>query len=288
MSLFKQCKIFVGSVGLLPIRLLLSPLAILPPYLLSYLPMSYNSFTFRVFAKSCKWSARFLLFICGFYKLKVADLRTGKESSRLIISNHVSLFDFLIMVAVSEELPSFICRSTVFKIPFVNKVVKKLNCLYISSENNGVSKTLKNCLNYPGQPIAVFPEATCTNGLYVISFKTGAFVPGISVLPMSFDYSYKSFSPAFDSIDWKIWLFRSLTEFYHSCNVTIYPLYHPNDQEKRDAVLYAENLQTFISDRLALPMYATSRSNQLIYFDFLQNKLKFNEAYEEIYEKEIN
>ena len=288
MSLMKKIKIFVGSVGLLPVRLMLCPIGIIPPYLMSFLPMSYNSMTHTVFAKSCKWSARFLLFICGFYKLNVVDKRVQKESSRLIVSNHTSLFDFLIMVAVNDELPTFICRSTISKIPFLSRIAKTLNCLYISRESNGVSKLIQTRLKLPGPPLAFFPEATTTNGLYIISFKTGVFVPGIAVLPITFEYSYKYFSPAFESIDWKLWLFRSLTEFYHSCTVTIYPIYYPSDLEKRDAVVYAENMQCFIADQLMLPMYATSRSNQLIYFDYLQDRITFNEAYEKIYNKEIN
>eukprot|EP00835_Amoeboradix_gromovi_P001406 NODE_63_length_25098_cov_0.440498.p10 type:complete len:314 gc:universal NODE_63_length_25098_cov_0.440498:6678-5737(-) len=286
-GLVKKVKIFIGSVGLLPIRLLLCPIGVIPPYLLSFLPMKYNSWSHVLFTKTCKWSARFLLFICGFYKLNILDKRNGKETSRLIISNHVSLFDFLIIVAVHDEVPSFIGRSQISKIPFFGRVANQLNCLYTNGESNGVSKSLSKSLNNPGPPVAVFPEATTTNGYFVISFKTGAFVPGVAVLPMTFSYPYNYFSPAFDSLEWKSWLFRILTEFYHSCTVTIYPLYYPDDHEKSDPVFYAENVQTFISDKLAIPCYATSRWNQLIYCDFLQNKLTFSEAYERIYNKEI-
>ncbi len=282
---FKKIKIFIGSVGLLPIRVLLSPIGILPPYLLSFLPMTYNSLKYRLFTGSCRWGARFLLYLCGFYKLKVVDKRVVKEPTRLIISNHTSLFDFLVLIAVHDQVPCFICRSSVLSIPFFGRVAQKLGSLY-STGTSGISTSLQKTLTKPGPPIAVFPEATCTNGDFIISFKTGAFVPGIPVLPMTFEYKYKYFSPSFESIDGKLWLFRILSEFSHNCAVTIYPTLYPSEKEKMDPLLYAENVQTFISDQLAIPVYATSRFNQLIYFDYLQNRLTYNEAHSRIYNKD--
>lgn len=37
-------------------------------------------------------------------------------------------------------------------------------------------------------PVLVFPEGTCTNGLAVLRFKTGAFVLGSAVLPVAIRY----------------------------------------------------------------------------------------------------
>eukprot|EP00834_Sanchytrium_tribonematis_P000189 NODE_4_length_77007_cov_1.156642.p29 type:complete len:313 gc:universal NODE_4_length_77007_cov_1.156642:68706-67768(-) len=286
LSLLKSCKIFLGSLGIIP-KMSLMPFAVLPPYLLSFLPMKFNSFTYRLFAKSCKLSARLLLFIFGFWKIKIEDYRKDKVQSRFVVSNHISIIDYLLMIVSSDDMPAFLCRSDLQKIPFFGRIAKKLQCIFIAKEQNGVSKLLSKCLDFPGPNIAVFPEATTTNGYYVISFKTGAFVPGIAVLPMTFEYQYKNFSPAFESINFSYWLFRMLCEFSHSCKVTLYPLYYPNDLEKRDPVIYAENVQMFIADKLSLPMYATSRSNQLIYNQFLQDKITYGKAYELIYNKDV-
>ncbi|KAI5082130.1 hypothetical protein GOP47_0001873 [Adiantum capillus-veneris] len=46
----------------------------------------------------------------------------------------------------------------------------------------------------------LFPEGTTTNGFYILPFKTGAFLAGTLVRPVILKYSYKRFSPAWDSI----------------------------------------------------------------------------------------
>ena len=43
-------------------------------------------------------------------------------------------------------------------------------------------------------------EGTTTNGFYLLPFKTGAFLAGVPIQPVILKYSYRRFSPAWDSI----------------------------------------------------------------------------------------
>jgi lysophosphatidylcholine acyltransferase/lyso-PAF acetyltransferase len=40
------------------------------------------------------------------------------------------------------------------------------------------------------------PEGTCSNGRCILRFRTGAFVPGVPVLPVCLNYNKRSHNPA--------------------------------------------------------------------------------------------
>jgi len=50
------------------------------------------------------------------------------------------------------------------------------------------------CNDWPH--VALFPEATTTNGRSLVSFKTGAFVPGLPVQPVVVRYPCTTFDPS--------------------------------------------------------------------------------------------
>lgn len=58
----------------------------------------------------------------------------------------------------------------------------------------GEIKRRAMCNDWPH--VALFPEATTTNGRSLVSFKTGAFVPGLPVQPVVVRYPYTTFDPS--------------------------------------------------------------------------------------------
>lgn len=43
--------------------------------------------------------------------------------------------------------------------------------------------------------MVIFPESTCTNGTALITFKHGAFMPGVPVQPITIEYHWKTADP---------------------------------------------------------------------------------------------
>lgn len=44
--------------------------------------------------------------------------------------------------------------------------------------------------------LMIFPEGTCTNRKCLISFKNGAFIPGVNVQPIALKYTNKYYDPS--------------------------------------------------------------------------------------------
>jgi len=89
----------------------------------------------------------------------------------------------------------------------------------------------------------VFPEGTTTNNRFILPFKRGAFVGGHPVKPVAIKYPYHNFSPAWESCKFPYHIFRMLTQFYNQCEIYWLPVYTPNEQEKKDPALYAQNVR---------------------------------------------
>lgn len=87
---------------------------------------------------------------------------------------------------------------------------------------------------------------TTSNGEYILSFRTGAFVPGVPLVPIYFRYPFKHYSCAFESISTPVFFFRLLTQFYNTLEVDYLDTYMPNTEEKQDPTLYAQNVREAI------------------------------------------
>lgn len=58
--------------------------------------------------------------------------------------------------------------------------------------------------------LVMAPEGTCGDGRCILRFRTGAFVPGVPVLPICFRYNKRRINPAWTIIN-EAWHFVSCT-----------------------------------------------------------------------------
>jgi 1-acyl-sn-glycerol-3-phosphate acyltransferase len=116
-----------------------------------------------------------------------------KQENYLIVSNHLSYLDILI---ISSNFPSCFVTSVEMKnTPFLGQVCLLGGCLFverrkkfgITNEVNELSNALVKGLN-----VAIFPEAKSTNGEIVLRFKRPLFQAAINaktkVLPICINY----------------------------------------------------------------------------------------------------
>ena len=124
------------------------------------------------------------------------------------------------------------------------------------------------------QQILIFPEGTCTNRKGLITFKPGAFYPGVPVQPVCIRYPNR-----LDTLSWTwqgpgayvsqlvvsfilsisltidpsfvirrlelIWL--TMTQFYTYCELEFLPVYVPSEEEKQNPRLFASNVRDIMA-----------------------------------------
>lgn len=135
--------------------------------------------------------------------------------------------------------------------------------MYVWREDpNSRQKTIKEIQRRVGAPeddwqqILIFPEGTCTNRKGLITFKPGAFIPGVPVQPVCIRYPNR-----LDTLSWTwqgpgamdlIW--TTMTQFVTYCELEFLPVYVPSEEEKRDPQFFADNVRDVMAKALNLPV----------------------------------
>lgn len=137
--------------------------------------------------------SRFYCWFMGIRVKKIIEEDFKDEESYLVISNHLSYTD--IIVIVSQHKCSFVTSVEIKKTPFLGQICQLAGCLFVErrsrkklgSEVKELSDALRSGLN-----VVVFPEATSTNGEEVIRFKRplfrAAIESGVNVKPVTLNY----------------------------------------------------------------------------------------------------
>lgn len=91
-------------------------------------------------------------------------------------------------------------------------------------------------------------QGTTTNGKYLLPFRTGAFVAGVPVQPVLLNYPAVKGRPslAWETIGAKTHALLVLSGFLQSACVTELPLYSPSEEEKKNPLLYAANVRSYM------------------------------------------
>lgn len=134
---------------------------------------------------------RLVFFFCGFYYIK----KVGKvdPKARLLLFNHQSLFDGPLIYQYRPFI--VIGMIELQKAPIVGQILTAANSIFVDrSVNGGISKVLTDYLNQKeGEPLALSPEGRCTNGKFMMEFRTGSFIARAPVQPVTIRYT--SFLP---------------------------------------------------------------------------------------------
>lgn len=136
------------------------------------------------YAKLRKLSIRVLkgmmmdLHIHGLEKLKEA---TRDEHGTLIVANHISVLDMLLLIECSPKPIIFVAKKEILKLPFAGRAVKSIDGLFLDREDPRQAIKLfgiaaKHVSN--GGLVAIYPEGTRNkdpNNTPVASFHPGSF-----------------------------------------------------------------------------------------------------------------
>lgn len=140
-----------------------------------------------------RWSVNLLHTLA--VRLHVHGAPPGRDTMpQMLVANHVSWLDIFVINAV---LPvRFVAKSEVRRWPVIGWLCQKTGTLFIEREQRRDTARL-NCLMQEalraGDPVAVFPEATSTDGSEVRKFHSSLLQPALDVkavlLPVAIRYA---------------------------------------------------------------------------------------------------
>ncbi|XP_038050368.1 lysophosphatidylcholine acyltransferase 2-like isoform X2 [Patiria miniata] len=204
---------------------------------------------------------RAMFFAMGFHRVDIRGMQASpREAPIAVAACHTTIFDGLLFYMMGY--PTVIAKTGMKDYPLIGPLVDCLQPVYVSrTDPDSRLKTIKE-INRRCEPdsewpqIVIFPEGTCTNGSCLITFKGGAFYPGVPVQPVAIQYKN-----ALDTFTWTwdgpgalklMWL--SLCNFSNKLQVTFLPVYKPSEAEIKDPKLFARNVRAVIANAIDKPV----------------------------------
>lgn len=268
---YDRIKVYILTVVLMPVRVVIVFTCLLVAYLLAYIgtmglsqedlnqkPM--KGWRRQLRAAICWWMQK-MFFSIGFYRVTIKGVRASeKEAPILALAPHSSFHDAFPVVLLTA--PSLVVKADTQKIPFFAKLINYTQPVYVWREDtNSRQNTIKEIIRRVTSPdewqqILIFPEGTCTNRKSLITFKPGAFYPGVPVQPVCIRYPNR-----LDTLSWTwqgpgalelLWL--TMTQFCTYCELEFLPVYVPSEEEKRNPRLFASNVRDVMAKALKVPI----------------------------------
>ncbi|MAV91790.1 MAG: 1-acyl-sn-glycerol-3-phosphate acyltransferase [Bdellovibrionaceae bacterium] len=100
----------------------------------------------------------------------------GDDVARLMVGNHMSYLDVLILSALYPT--SFVTSQEIRETPGLGFLCEWAGCLFVERRNReNLSKEVSDITQalQAGQTVTIFPEATSTNGVEILRFRTPLF-----------------------------------------------------------------------------------------------------------------
>ncbi|XP_046824005.1 lysophosphatidylcholine acyltransferase isoform X2 [Vespa crabro] len=267
---YDKLKTAFLTVALLPLRLAAITVLVIMAWLLACLGLYGLSEEDLRQAPLKGWRRKIVPWLCFLGRLtyQAGGMRIivrGKQASRaeapiLVVAPHSTFIDGGIVYVTG--FPSIIVRRESGLNPFTGKLINYTQPVYVWREDpNSRQKTIKEIIERATSKedwpqVMIFPEGTCTNRSCLITFKSGAFYPGVPVQPVCIRYPNK-----LDTVTWTwegpgalklLWL--TLTQLNSSCEIEFLPVYKPSEAEKTDPKLYANNVRRVMAEALKIPV----------------------------------
>ena len=180
------------------------PILIMLPFLVASIATEKG---YPYFFKMARLWAKFILFGMGFYYTVEKSQELDPNKSYMIVANHTSMADIMLMLAVIKNPFVFVGKKELSKIPLFGFFYKR-TCILVDRSCsksrmevfNSAEKRIKR-----GLSVCIFPEGGVPNDEKIVldTFKDGAFRLAIEhqipILPITFGDNKKRFSYTFFS-----------------------------------------------------------------------------------------
>jgi 1-acyl-sn-glycerol-3-phosphate acyltransferase len=268
-----------GRIGLFVIDLVLVPLRILSLLfflsLLSLLCRLYllgtqqtNTVADRGFGPKRTWLIRNTVRLLGTpiswaFGLTHTSVRkhAGARLDRatIYVANHVGYVEIILLVAAYA--PSVVAKKEIASYPLCGTIARALQCIFVDRRDPNDRVRVREMMRARGHngegrfpPLLIFPEGTTGNGLTLLKMQKGVFSVGVPVQPFVLRTHFLYFNPGWCQGDMGKHVLGLLTRLYHQVSIQELPLYSPQEAEKEDAILYAENVAQTMANALLQPV----------------------------------
>ncbi|XP_006882537.1 PREDICTED: lysophosphatidylcholine acyltransferase 2B-like [Elephantulus edwardii] len=207
-----------------------------------------------------KFLLQAVIFLMGFL-VKVRGKRASwQEAPLLVAAPHTTFFDSIVCIVAG--LPSVVSSRGSMKIPGIRKIILSTQPVLVNrGDPNSRQTTRKEILRrvkagrkWP--QILIFPEGVCTNGSCLVTFKLGAFTPGVPVQPVLI-----RFPNSLDTVTWTWQGFSSfqvialtMSQLFTRMTIEFMPVYTPDREEREDPVLFANSVRINMANALGVPV----------------------------------
>ncbi|KAF6039680.1 LPCAT2 [Bugula neritina] len=269
---YRKIQVAIATVLLIPvIRVILSvfcflmawvfgsiSLAGLSPETLATVPLSgWRRSIHSVVLFWCRAS----YFMFGFHRRIIGEVADRKDAPTIVLAPHSSFFDVGCGLAL-DDVPYAVSRAENMSIPLVGIVFRLTQTVAVvrrdKASRQKVIDELKTRVQSEGvwPQLILFPEGTTTNRQALITFKPGAFIPGMPVQPVVIRYP-----DAWDTVTWAwegagvgvlFWL--TLCKLWTTIEMEFLPVYTPSEAERENAYLYADNVRSVMAEALNVPV----------------------------------
>ncbi|KAG7468322.1 hypothetical protein MATL_G00141720 [Megalops atlanticus] len=203
---------------------------------------------------------RLFFFFLGFRVVVKGQRVRSVDAPILAVAPHSSYFDAIVCIVAG--LPSTVSRTENMATPLFGRFLRCLQPVLVSrldpdSRKNTILEIESRATSGGRWPqVLIFPEGTCTNRSCLITFKQGAFIPGVPVQPVLLRYPNK-----LDTVTWtwqgpkaKTLLFLTLCQLYTNVEIEFLPPQIPSEEEKACPCLFANAVRSAMAKALAVPV----------------------------------
>ncbi|KAL5020848.1 hypothetical protein ScPMuIL_000003 [Solemya velum] len=262
-------QVVVMSLTLAPLRLLMSGMCLVVAWLVAAIALSGRTEEEKKkplagWRKGCEsvliFLGRTIYFLLGFHTFSVKGRQVSVlEAPLMCIAPHSSFLDGFVFF-MGNALPSTVSKAENTNIPFFGTLIQFTQPVLVKREDpdsrvNTIKEIQRRAQTRGAWPqVVIYPEGTCTNRSCLITFKQGAFYPAVPVQPVCLRYLNK-----LDTVTWTwdgpgafacLWL--TLCQFNNAVQIEFLPVYTPNEAEKADAKLYANNVRSVMAKCLGV------------------------------------
>ncbi|XP_061621586.1 lysophosphatidylcholine acyltransferase 2 isoform X2 [Phyllopteryx taeniolatus] len=199
-------------------------------------------------------------YFCMGFRVVVKGKQVGSgDAPILAVAPHSTFFDGIVCIVAG--LPSTVSRVENLATPIFGRFVRCLQPVLVSrkdpdSRKNTIQEIVGRAKSGGRWPqVLIFPEGTCTNRSCLITFKQGAFIPGVPVQPVILRYPNK-----IDTVTWT-WqgfsstlLLLTLCQLYTTVEIEFLPPHVPTEEEKKSPALLASKVRDIMAKALGVPV----------------------------------
>ena len=205
-------------------------------------------------------TTRLMLFSLGYVWVSVEGAPAGATEAPVVVANHTCMIDPFVLSLFFVPAPVGAVEQ--LNLPLVGTFARAIQTVTVDrrdpNSRHAVVETIKARARSGGRwpHTLLFPEGTTTNARALITFKPGAFLPGVPVQPcvITFPRPAHGLHPGWvnpHGAPYLVW--RICLQPVNRVHVRFLPVYSPSAAEVASPSLFASNVRERMAEAMGVP-----------------------------------